>query len=879
MAVKKGRLSDQLNWNGKMTETTLDKPNPKKFWVTFQNQISDSWFPVLTTFVLTFISMLIFYEKLASHGNIFFSLAILTALVAIWFLKVDFKNRFKSWLFSGNFNLLDVLIVGVLSGISVFFCYFCYKEQWWLFPVPWIVLYMLFLVCRTTQSMCLSTPNAKVKKTISSENYFNIFGSDEPIKKIEEDELDRKEFITEIALHIMNKPDISMVYGINGSWGNGKTSVMNLVFSYLREALNYSFESIEFESWHYREPDKIVFYFLSEIKQKLLKHCRSKTSIVTAMSRISRSLSNVSLGFSLFGFNFDPRSLFDGYNLKEKAKLAEILDKEFYSQLIIFVDDLDRLDRDELVVLFRAVRSLMGLPKIKFVLAYDKNLIMRQLFPNDKTGEMARDYFSKIIQQEFNLSVPAEDTRQKFLRKILKKHKKNDFEQKMTIESFLETNNLSYYIFLLLPTPREIKRIAAATMWVYYLGSVTQGKLRYNLIDLFLLTLIQYRIPTIYYRLQLYSEKIIDLLSNNPAITGNPIHGDPKHYNELIKKLLDNLGEEQTEAGETLLKYLLPTLFYHNDKNKNIVNDNSNNQPLQLLKERRIFHPHVYQTYFQYNQPDSLVELDSFTDALENTKKLSENLNKFLRNYKILLYQKQYWDIFIDSVTRYKISSKIQSIDITEKILLYYAEEIGNKQSNLNSDDIRTYIYRMFVLLSYINKGNKEKFLEILEKIIAESVAYFFCAYLVKATVDPAFFNLTRNVITDIDEKQTQLLNEALLNRFKKKEAKGKIFELRDMDFVALIGWTEIDEEIKDKILDELTVEPEKVFDLLDIFLPVDTYLSGFPPLLHDNKLSQLNKQIPCEQILKSIKDLDLIKKDEKQKLQIKTLKEWNSNE
>ena len=96
--------------------------------------------------------------------------------------------------------------------------------------------------------------------------------SDKPITKHEEDEFNykKKKKMVAKALNVRNDRD-SFVIGINGSWGSGKTSFMNLVLEYL----NKDDIIIRFSPWWFKGQESITLHFFETLTLQKYENNRS----------------------------------------------------------------------------------------------------------------------------------------------------------------------------------------------------------------------------------------------------------------------------------------------------------------------------------------------------------------------------------------------------------------------------------------------------------------------------------------------------------------------------------------------------------------------------------------------------------------------------
>lgn len=241
--------------------------------------------------------------------------------------------------------------------------------------------------------------------------------SDEPIRSSEEDRLSRAALVEVIARHILSTDArVSIVIAVNAPWGAGKSSFLNLLERRLKAAREEHSESgtdqpsvIRFNPWHFRNIEQLVKMFFGElvrvigtsgaIRQKIGKLLNTVGSVVTAASSIApvgAPLGTlVQSAGSVLGAE---KSLYE-----TKTELDELLEK-LEQRVVVFVDDIDRLEPDVTKLIFRMVRLNGNLPNVTYVLAFDRLVVERNL--DDENGIRGRDYLEKIVQVSFDIPEP-----------------------------------------------------------------------------------------------------------------------------------------------------------------------------------------------------------------------------------------------------------------------------------------------------------------------------------------------------------------------------------------------------------------------------------------------------------------------------------------
>ena len=242
---------------------------------------------------------------------------------------------------------------------------------------------------------------------------------DKPITLPEEDILGFNPLAEVIAGSIskMEKPE-GTVIAVNGPWGSGKSSVVNLVRHHLRNGTeNDCLEIVDFKCWWFRGEEALTLAFFHELYSAFSPSLTRRAK--KAFSKLGQILSIAGTTLSAVGsFNAPLADMGKaasgiGKLFGRQEEPVEKLYKEIFDALqtgsnryLIIIDDIDRLSPDEAILIFRLVKSVGGLPNVMYLLAYDRQLadkIVAKRYPSE-----GPHYLEKIVQASFDLPVPSQ---------------------------------------------------------------------------------------------------------------------------------------------------------------------------------------------------------------------------------------------------------------------------------------------------------------------------------------------------------------------------------------------------------------------------------------------------------------------------------------
>ncbi|WP_164516292.1 KAP family P-loop NTPase fold protein [Minwuia thermotolerans] len=259
--------------------------------------------------------------------------------------------------------------------------------------------------------------------------------SDRPIAEPDEDQFELTSFARTIARVIAkNRSEDSFVLGVHGPWGIGKSSTVALV----RHCLDAEFgedrenlEIIEFNPWWFTDKESLHADFFAElaaamslpdrerarlraIGHRLGKHSASIAPIVGLIGGSAMEKALRATGGVLQDFLEDPKATVP----HEHRRISDAL-REAGKRYLVVIDDLDRLDIEEAMMVFQLVKSSGRLPNITYMLVFDRALVERHL--KERFSGADQQYLDKIIQASFEVPPPDKtDLRYKLREQVLR---------------------------------------------------------------------------------------------------------------------------------------------------------------------------------------------------------------------------------------------------------------------------------------------------------------------------------------------------------------------------------------------------------------------------------------------------------------------------
>ena len=538
---------------------------------------------------------------------------------------------------------------------------------------------------------------------------------DQPISNSLQDKLERADFCKYLAKAILSyESKECIVIGLLGSWGSGKSSMLNMIIEFLyKSSKKYNRITkpiiVKFNPWNYPDQNGVLAQFFYNLSSKLKPKRQKKLQKLSdkvlkyAESFIPFQVSVSSLGkpVSLKLKKRDKRSI--DY---KKEKLAKHF-QEIKNKIVIIIDDIDRLNVNGIKQIFQLNKAFGNLPNIIYLVAFDRGIVSKALCDNQlKNGE---EYLEKIIQVPFEIpSIPREKVLsilQFQLNEILNNLPRDNWNQEYWYNVY--HGSIQHFFYTIRDVIRYINTLKIGLPYI---------SKEVNPIDFIAVTCLQVFMPRVY----------LEIKDNKEFFTGtSPDENDEIRYkdSETIGEILELAPKKDREHIKSLLCWLFPRMQNVLDFHQTV----SVSKPSELLKERRICSPNSFDTHFRLSVPEyeiNQAEIDRLIEASEFEKKFSSILLSINEGGKI--------QVAIESLRERISDIPIKNIGVVIKSLLNIADNF--KVEDTYNDIYNEIVYLCISLLFKIE--DEDERYNIIEYAINEAESLYVSTVLILKLID-----------------------------------------------------------------------------------------------------------------------------------------------
>lgn len=462
---------------------------------------------------------------------------------------------------------------------------------------------------------------------------------DPPIKSKTQDRLNRAPLAEKVADMVLSyKGHESFVIGIEGDWGSGKTSFIEMMLEHIKKTSKTNAPIvIKFNPWNFTNIDALYSDFFAQFgdcfgnKKKWINYGK-------------KIFQRTNLDISFFGFSIGKSGA--GTSLRELRNQIESDLNKVDNKIIIVVDDIDRLDKQETREVFKLVKLNANFPNVTYILAYARDKV-EVILGDDFPGA---EYLKKIVQVSFTLPQPPNHQLYAILGEELDKlldakpHKK-------VIDKYWDSNrwgNLAEsgfkYIF---KTIRDINRFVSS----WRLDYLIVGYEEVNPIDFLGIEVIRVFAPQMYAAIRENKELFTKTDSLYPGA-----RDDKDTRKKLFEEILGKAPPEIRTHLQQACRQIFPVVdgLYTNMTY-------GHDWAPKWRKNLQVCSDECFDTYFLLAIPTgktSQVELDAILSTLSKPKKFTQNLKQIKQSSKL----KAVFDGLMDRMDKFSEKEKISLI-------------------------------------------------------------------------------------------------------------------------------------------------------------------------------------------------------------------------
>lgn len=497
----------------------------------------------------------------------------------------------------------------------------------WIFKICGIVLVFRYLYITIVSEINRRKSKNNVfdlqelyNNSISTETEF-IYICDEDV---DYDLLERDKIITQIANTINNcNNKTKFVISLKGTWGNGKTTILNNVKKYLnsKEIIYIN----DFEPWIYNDEKSLLMAFFDSIMKKI--NCGFRINDINIFNKtyVKTITSNLKYNFDeLFNRDIDVERI--------KKIINNYLECN-NKRIVLVLDNLERCSSEQILFILKTIHNLFDFNRIIYILSYDET-IMKKIFETDLELDYA--YLEKIVQLEFRVP-KIEDN---ILRDIISVCLKNYLSHSKQEIQNDEIDKIVDKVVNIVKDLRDLKRIINSTFYASF-----QKEQYLNCIDMFLIETISLKNPELWQEISNHRNFFI---SEDRFVYENEYIYDAKKYNIDTRKYYDDLFENNKfniKDYESILSYMFPNVEKYMKEKSYKTGENriqfvqeqggfydKENYRKSIIK-KRIFNGKFFELYFNKTE-NEFVKIDKAINKfiLELNKNNYEH-DELMKNY------------------------------------------------------------------------------------------------------------------------------------------------------------------------------------------------------------------------------------------------------
>ena len=382
-------------------------------------------------------------ENMQFHSGAIYSIQMLYAvffIVIAWIYRKIYRFDFQLFLYLGV--LLGILLkIHVINDLiqEVRFNYMVLSIGLLFLPVVSVFATIWWIM-------------QKYHPNVGEDSFFD----DQAIENEQGDLLNIKEKAKKFAQKVCGQNfNSSLIYAIEGPWGVGKTSFLNLCKKQFHDE---KLKVFHFSVLKYSQSQSILSSISNELINAMISNTKNPM-LHTLLVQYNKLVNKIS--FNVMGLTIQLYEKSQS-QIELFALISSLLVSE-RKRIIVIIDDLDRLNGEEVYKVLFAIKCVFNMPGVSYILCYDMENLCQG---NDSFSTKNIEFLQKFIQVKMSLFLDKENIlniiNDKEMFRQLKGHTNFDEEAVKTILRELNCmlngpDGYKYYFYL--GNLRAVKRL------------------------------------------------------------------------------------------------------------------------------------------------------------------------------------------------------------------------------------------------------------------------------------------------------------------------------------------------------------------------------------------------------------------------------------
>jgi len=435
--------------------------------------------------------------------------------------------------------------------------------------------------------------------------------SDDPIQTWAQDALGRAALVDSLSVKIMIAK--TPVILLSGPFGSGKTSTLNL----LREHLESKAIVVSFSTWLPGSQETLASYLFGDIAEEC-----NKQYLVPGLRQSAKRLATA-LGQKV-PFVSEYLKLLPANTQKDDINSLKSALHRLPKRVVVLLDEIDRMERDEIMTLLKVIRGMATLPNVTFVCAGSLDTMV-------KITDKDHEYFEKFFPVVRSVPEPEPiDLRKTGVDRLVSAFASCGWFETSTEADEFKKRMESVWSARVAPFCENLRAIGLLANDV----SVAAAPLRREVdpVDLTLIEMLDRFAPAAH---RLAAKNSLALTGGESLVRGGPYQTDEDEIQNRTKFLADLKKAVTNENELDKVKGVLYELFPLLSKGGGQLERRLRRITKDADKEngKRISEPGMFAAYFRYELPDAMfssAEITLLLQRFERNERRSEGEALFL---------------------------------------------------------------------------------------------------------------------------------------------------------------------------------------------------------------------------------------------------------